>query len=152
MRWDSGNEHRSGLITMKSAKYSTMDFTTSWSSASARRSSDDFLMMLLKSVLVRTRSASLFEQVRPTNVVFAVFWFSKLVYEELYAVRRRSEETKAAQMAHLLPFWVANAVGEVDRVVQQSRLGGGRGHDWDLAASTFGLNSSCTLAYRVSIK
>lgn len=34
---------------MKSAKYSMMPLTTSWSSASANRSSEDFFMMLLKS-------------------------------------------------------------------------------------------------------
>jgi hypothetical protein len=36
-------------MTRKSAKYSCMARTTSWSSASASRSRDDFLMMLLKS-------------------------------------------------------------------------------------------------------
>ena len=56
IRVERGNEHRSGLTTRKSAKYSTIDLTTSWSSASARRSSEDFFMTLLKSVSVRGRS------------------------------------------------------------------------------------------------
>ena len=48
-RVESGRVQRSGLMTMKSAKHSVMDLTTSWSSASASRSREDFLMMLLKS-------------------------------------------------------------------------------------------------------
>ena len=58
-RVERGSEHKLGLTTMKSAKYSTIDFTTSWSSASASRSREDFLMMLLKSVSVRSRSDSI---------------------------------------------------------------------------------------------
>lgn len=50
MRVERGSEQRSELMTRKSAKYSTMLLMTSWSSASANRSSEDFLMMLLKSV------------------------------------------------------------------------------------------------------
>lgn len=46
-------EHRSGLMTRKSAKYSMTPLTTSWSSASASRSRALFLTMLLKSVSVR---------------------------------------------------------------------------------------------------
>lgn len=55
IRWLRLSDMRSGLMTRKSAKYSWTALTTSWSSASARRSKADFFMMLLKSDLVSVR-------------------------------------------------------------------------------------------------
>ena len=52
-------------------------------------------MMLLKSVSVRSRSVSYCCYVGRTDMVFAILWFSELVDEELYAVRRRPQEAKA---------------------------------------------------------
>lgn len=86
IRVDRGIEQRSGLMTRKSAKYSMMDLTTSWSSASASRSNADFFMMLLKSVSVRSRPLYSCYAFQHTYVVFSILWFPELVDEELYAV------------------------------------------------------------------
>ena len=81
----SGRLQRSGLITMKSAKYSIMPFTTSWSSASANRSREDFFMMLLKSGVSQNPIACSKRSTTRTDVIFSVLWLSELVDQELYA-------------------------------------------------------------------
>jgi hypothetical protein len=106
-------------MTRKSAKYSTMDLTTSWSSASASRSSADFLTMLLKSVSVRIQSSGwgVSSGGERTDMVFAILGLSKLVNQELDAVWRGSKETEAAQMSHLFPVLIVQALREVDGVI-----------------------------------
>lgn len=63
--------------------------------------------------------------VRRTDVVFSILGFPQLVNQELYAVGRWADEDQAAQVSHLFSFLVVEAVGEVDIVVEQGRLGGG---------------------------
>lgn len=79
---------RSGLMTRKSAKYSCTARTTSWSSASASRSSDDFLMMLLKSTQGQLRFIDLVSFDIHTDFVFAILWFPQLFNQVLYRVGR----------------------------------------------------------------
>lgn len=71
-------------MTRKSAKYSCMARTTSWSSASASRSRDDFLMMLLKSGHSQRPHSTIASKRSPTYIVFAVFWLSQLFNQVLY--------------------------------------------------------------------
>ena len=65
-------------MTRKSAKYSWIARTTSWSSASASRSSDDFLMMLLKSSTNQLPHQEFVPSTR-TYVVFAIFGVPELL-------------------------------------------------------------------------
>ena len=96
MRVDSGRLQRSGLMTMKSAKNSVMLFTTSWSSASASRSRDDFLMILLKSACQSERPSHTlgrrrgYVRLSHTDMVLPILRLPELIDEELYTVRRRS--------------------------------------------------------------
>jgi hypothetical protein len=76
-------------MTRKSAKYSCMARTTSWSSASASLSSEDFLMILLKSAYISSQSpmTCVLCETR-TDVVFAVLGISDLLDQALYRLGR----------------------------------------------------------------
>jgi len=82
------------------------------------------LTTLLKSDLVSVRRS--FHggcRAGHTDVVFAVFRVAELVYQELDTVGRRTDETEASEVAHLLSVVVVQAIGQVDLVVQESGLG-----------------------------
>lgn len=57
-------------------------------------------------------------------MVLSVLRIAELVNEKLYAVGSGSEEAKAAQMTHLLPLGIVQAIGEVDGMIEKRRLGG----------------------------
>ena len=56
-------------------------------------------------------------------MIFAILRIPKLVDKELYPIRRRSHKAQTPQMAHLLPIFIVDAVGEVDGVIEQRGLG-----------------------------
>ena len=56
-------------------------------------------------------------------MIFAILRIPKLVDKELYPIRRRSHKAHTPQMAHLLPIFIVDAVGEVDGVIEQRGLG-----------------------------
>lgn len=95
MRWLRLSDMRSGLMTRKSAKYSWTAFTTSWSSASARRSSADFLIMLLKSDLASVRRSP----VQYAKVFLLQMWYSPYLGSRSSSMRNwmLSEEGRTKQ-------------------------------------------------------
>lgn len=133
---------KSGLMTRKSAKYSCTARTTSWSSASASRSSEDFLIMLLKSeqvsfvpVLCRSHAphiCCILHTWDPAALQSDSVWTRGTVVRN-----RDSEDVASSRAADCLSDWLGVSgmvngrrgvvLGEVDFMVQESGLcGGGR--------------------------